>query len=83
MMRKINPKTYSLIKAEKELEKINQRIVKNTEQIMTLKKLTEKSEETICQVIARKIYIKSILTQKKKFVKRYTKIREIDRLLKQ
>jgi len=82
-MKKLNPKTYSLEKADKEITTINKIIVKKSEEIMSFNNLKDKAKQKILEVSARKLYIKSILIQKKRDYKRikFTKRKEIDRLL--
>lgn len=67
-MGKLNPKTISLAKAKREIEEINKRIVKKSEEMLTYEKLLLNAKEKILELNNRKTYIKSIL-QKKKFNK--------------
>jgi len=81
-MVKLNPKTYSLKQARADLESCNRLIIEKTEQFTTLKTTIDKLEEGIKNLSLKKIYIKSILKQKRHFIKKYPSQKRIERLLK-
>lgn len=79
---KLNPKNYSLKQATADLESCNRLIIEKSEHYVILKKEVDVLNDSVRDLVNKKIYIKKILRQKSQTMKNWRSKKRIGKLLK-